>query len=72
MHKEMQYQQCREHEDPYFSVEEHQDKPDHHQDVNGKDNEKIPSRDLKIFMLKIFIDINSQPHNSEQHQCCKC
>lgn len=67
VHKEMQNQQRRKHNDPHFSVEKHQHQSDHHQNINGKDNEKIPPRDLKIFMLQIFIHIYSKPHYGEQH-----
>lgn len=72
VHKEMQNQQCRKHDNAHFSVEKHQHQPDHHQEINGKNNEKIPPRDMKIFMLQVFIHIYSKPHYREQHQSCKC
>lgn len=61
----MQDQKCGEGKNPDFPVEEHQDEAYGHQCINGKNNKGIPWRDIQVFMLQVFVQINPESHNSK-------
>lgn len=63
MHEKMQDQKCGEGKNPNFPVKKHQDQAYGHQCIKGENNEEIPSRDVQVFMLQVFVQINPEPHD---------